>query len=461
MEVRDIETSAGSVDSRRRSRGSRRRRLRLGTGVWFAALALTLTMVSYSPLVRQYSYVGMGNYDVNILGVLTSLLIAAIGVFLPDSKRLPGVFVIWVLATLVVIPALAVTPTGNPQWLLSVLIPLVGLIVTMIVFTSFRLQPFAIQGLTQRGFLRTSTLITLVLLAVIVATFQIRSAATLDNMYEIRAETEVAAGSSSPLAVYSLAVVGKVLAPMLTGLGVLWRKPTYAAFGLVAFAVLYLVDPSKTLVILPLLSISIAVYGRLKSRSPRASTIAFFLIAMVVAVSLLFPQPGNQVFAATVYRTLFVPVEVGLMWISHFSASPPGLFADAFPFISSSYSVSLPKYVSLTYGSGQGNINAELWVDGWANLTFWGVLLVSLVLGIVLSAINAAADGRDPRACVLVILGPTVGLTNGSLFTSLLSGGLVMSMFFILLLPRGGKSRNLRESSSGMVKEPQDVAVNP
>ena len=76
---------------------------------------------------------------------------------------------------------------------------------------------------------------------------------------------------------------------------------------------------------------------------------------------------------------------------------------------------------------------------------FWGVVIVSALLGITLIAVNVAASGRDMRASMLILLGPSVSLTNGSMFTSLLSGGLALAILLVALLPRQG-STDLRST---------------
>ena len=412
-----------------------------------ASLAVLLMIVDQTSLLQNFTYLGIGNSAVSPSRVFAVVIMSAVvGAILPGPNRLPGALVVWVLAIVVVIPAIALTPQREPVWFLATVAPVIGLVAVVATFAAIRVQFTIGAGLTRMNYLWCLALMTFLLLSIVVVEYGLTDGLTsFESMYQVRAEVEIAAASSSPIAAYSSGFVLKILAPALTGLGILWRRYAFTTMGVAAFYVDYLTQPSKLAVFLAVLTAVTAVYLRASRREFRASTVAWFVALMTITVSLLFPQPGNIVFATTVYRTIYVPLEVGLMWMRHFSQNPLGLFADALPFISNGYELSLPKLISVTYGSGQGNINAHLWVDGYANMGFWGVVIVSALLGITLIAVNVAARGRDMRASMLILLGPSVSLTNGSMFTSLLSGGLALAILLVALLPRQG-STDLRST---------------
>lgn len=404
-------------------------------------LAGILIALDQSALVQNYTYTGMGNASISSTRAIVTIGGAIlIGGLLPGASRLPAALAIWPLGLLVALPALVITPSRDPYWWLGTTIPLVGLAVLLGTVRS-RYRFSAPPGLSLNVFIFLLTGLVVSATGVVVASYGISPAFTsLENMYSVRAEFELRTSGGSPLAAYASGWLVNVLAPSLTGLGVLWRRYALSLIGTGSLLVHYLAVPSKLVILLPIIAALLALYLRKKFRLIGPASIAVALSVLILLVRLIFPEPGNNIFAILVYRSFYVPLDVSLMWIGYFSNNPYGNFSDSLPLFDSVHDSSLPKLMSTVYGSGRGNFNANLWADGFGNFGLWGVVVVSLILGVVLTVANTLAEGRDIRACVLIFLGPSVALLNNALSTTLLSGGLAIAVLLIALLPRSSIS---------------------
>ena len=79
--------------------------------------------------------------------------------------------------------------------------------------------------------------------------------------------------------------------------------------------------------------------------------------------------------------------------------------------------------------------NANIWADAFANFGLPAVLAVSLLLGLVLWAMDHMAQGKDPLLAALLAAMPAMVMGNASFPTSLLTGGVALSILAIALLP--------------------------
>lgn len=105
--------------------------------------------------------------------------------------------------------------------------------------------------------------------------------------------------------------------------------------------------------------------------------------------------------------------------------------------------VSYPYDLSMNYligdflGDVTNSANAHAWAsDGIAAMGLVGVLVVGLVMGIIFYILDSSAAGLDPRFSGLAIVLHGIGLSNLSLMSSCLGGGLFFNMILFWLMPR-------------------------
>jgi hypothetical protein len=104
---------------------------------------------------------------------------------------------------------------------------------------------------------------------------------------------------------------------------------------------------------------------------------------------------------------------------------------------SSPYSVDAPLLIGAVYFHQGTDANTSFWADAFANFGFAGIVIFTVVCGLVLLGIDAVGRGRDARIAgpMLAIAGLSLGSTG--LFTTLLTQGLALGGVLLVLMPPG------------------------
>lgn len=404
--------------------------------------------ISATGAVKHFGYLGFGQVTPQLNAILVVVVLcAAVGVASPIGRLSPARLTLWMIALFTTLPTIAIAPTLQRDATdVLVMVTFVGYVTASIVL---RLNLVKVTGptrLTQDAFCWLLLGLAFVFTGLTVWSYGASIRLTgLFETYDVRAEFEqVASTHGNFLTPYAMSFAYKVISPGLIAVGVLWRRWLPLCVGLGVQVIVYSVVPQKINLALTVAVLALAI--ALRALQPRFPSIAATLLATTVILTWVFRGAGNLWFSSSVFRTFFVPIDVALMWMAFFVASAKGNFADAIPLLHNEYSADLPRLMSTLYGSGVGAFNANLWVDGYANLGFLGVILVAFALGLALTVADDWAEGSDPRLAALLVVGPTIGLTNGSLTTVLLSGGMGLALLLIGIAPPGSAARIRKES---------------
>jgi hypothetical protein len=300
---------------------------------------------------------------------------------------------------------------------------------------------------------------------------------TLDfaEIYELRASTDERwqqeGGALGSYAVYWL---GGFVFPFLYSLGRVAKRRALTLMGLLGPIALYTVIQFKALLFAPVLFVTVDLLLN-KKRASFATAFTVMLAGLLVMGLLLNLLPFGgllDLFAGLVpFRAFSVPAQLMLEYYDFF-ASHPHTYLSHVRGISSiieyPYPVALSEVIAVVYyGAGKG-ANASLWaMDGLAGFGLIGIVLVSIMCGVVLWVFDSLAALHDFRLAGVAISYDAMLLTSGSLFTTLLSGGLLFLMLALWLLPRQAVSARkasltTRLEPSGPykahVRGPKDVA---
>lgn len=90
------------------------------------------------------------------------------------------------------------------------------------------------------------------------------------------------------------------------------------------------------------------------------------------------------------------------------------------------------------YNSNEVDWNANFWAtDGLAALRLPGILLISILCGLVFWVLDSVAERHDPAFAAVVCCYAAANIGNTSLFTSFVSGGLGFLVVLLFLMPKG------------------------
>lgn len=145
-------------------------------------------------------------------------------------------------------------------------------------------------------------------------------------------------------------------------------------------------------------------------------------------------------------RAFFVPTGLVFQWFDYFNGHAHVYWADRIlSFFSDGAYVgaNIPRLIGdyLVPGSNSA-ANSGMIASGYAHAGYVGVLLYSVILGLVVSGLNAVIKSGVPLWVVAALsIGPLrTAIADSDLFTSLLSHGLGIT-FLILWLYRSGESK--------------------
>jgi hypothetical protein len=139
-------------------------------------------------------------------------------------------------------------------------------------------------------------------------------------------------------------------------------------------------------------------------------------------------------------RMFMVPGLLTGYYIEFFSTNPLTMMGDSSflePFFGYPYSLPVSRVIGNAYFGMAPDVaaNANLWAYGFASFGYVGVVLFTVVLGIVLWLFDSVAAQRDLRFATLMLVMPGMALANTSLFTCLLTHGMGLVILMVYLSP--------------------------
>ena len=266
-----------------------------------------------------------------------------------------------------------------------------------------------------------------------------------NEVYDLRsASEEVAAGSAVG---YGMMLLSSVINPLYMSYGLLTKRKGLLAFGFLNQVLLYSVGGSKAVVLSVVMLVGLYV---LMGRTGRDFGIK--LVGAIAAVLVLL------CFAAT--RKDLNPVfsfAMSLLFMRTFANGgyTTGAYSNFFhahPLTYLSNVHGLGAFIHYPYHSALGlelgfyemgisdlDLNAHFWAsDGIAGFGPFGIVLISALCALVFWVLDCSTARHNVVFASLMIAFITLNLTNVSLFTTLVSGGLGLLILLFLAMPQEG-----------------------
>ena len=372
--------------------------------------------------------------------------------WMPIHLTRPSQFAYWILYFVVFIPSMFVPLYANldppPQIALLMIVFFLGFALTGLSYLLplAQLRPVSISP---KVFWTAFTCIAVGLAGWTLIVFhnhlQIVSFA---DIYEQRnTSSDIAEGT---LVNYPLMGLTGAISPFLMAYGLYYRRRWFLLAGIVGQILVFSVLGTKG-AILSILFIP-GVYALLRvGRSPLGLKITFACLTLLAGLCLSYISSGYDP-GPLLFVTLFVVLMRllpmgGLVtaWYHNFFQQNPLTYYSHLKGVSWFVNYPYAKAIGLEVGShyqpgADLDATAHFWaMDGLEALGLPGLLVISVVCGLVFWVVDSAAKRHDPRLAALVLTYATYNLANISLFTSLLSGGLgLLTVFLYLLQPKEG-----------------------
>jgi hypothetical protein len=382
-----------------------------------------------------------------VLLVLAGAAVAPVYLGSASSVVLLSLFVV------VFVPTIVVTMCLDSPNAVAHLVLLTALAIAYVTASSMcprlKSRPRGSGGLPRRGLRNGFLLGWVVMCGLLVAVYgDVMALVSWYDVYEQRA----AGASKNALVAYTQTYFSTVVSPTLLALGLVQRKAVLTGLGTLGCLVMYMITAQKLVILLPVLMTGVWMMVGSRHWLFQSTGMAVIMVAAVVA------------FAATQHETSIVAAGLAVFLVQR-TIAIPGLALSQYYEVFSHFGytgwahvkgigllvkpteafVADPLWPGLGYivgerlsGDPAHNMNANLFAgDGVAAAGAAGVLIMGLVLGGFLRAMDVTSRRWDHRFVVLVMTPIALALTNGHLSTVLLSfGGFFWLLVFRYCSPR-------------------------
>jgi hypothetical protein len=405
--------------------------------------------VGYRELSYWWSYAGFAYRPVNAT-VLAVVLIAAAfpAAFLPAKAKTFGQFAIWLMYFALLMPSMIIPPLQGyvaPAQSFALFVALLVSTILLILFMRFNVRGIRFYTINARLFWAGMFLLWAGLHGLILFVFgNSLSFAGLDTVYEQRA----AGGAlTSGLFGYVAPNLSGAINPFLIAVGLKDRRLIPIAMGVAGQALCYTTVAAK--VVLASTALIFAVFFLFdRYRRFDGNRFAAAMLAVgVIGIPLIFAYDpdGNVMRDITdiiYFRTLYLPgVLTGVYFdfftqfpVTYLSHSLVGAAFSANPYQGLSIGQVIGDYVTPSGGYVYNNYNANfIAADGITGFGVAGVPFIIAVTALILRGIDYVTARLDLRVVCAGFVPFVMALSDGSVFTSLLtSGGLLLAILFYL-----------------------------
>lgn len=253
----------------------------------------------------------------------------------------------------------------------------------------------------------------------------------LDLVYEVRDDLSL---STLPLGDYLIAWQAQVINVAALVLALYRRKLLVAAVVLGAQLLLFGMTNYKSFLFAPLLVIGLLVVARTPTRL--AWAVVGGAIGVLLVVKVYFALTDDIMIPSIFVRRLFfVPADIHLWFYDFFSdpGNPLVLLSNSFlsAFSAYPYDDALPYLISWAYMGLESGANVGWLADGYAQFGFAGMVVFSLVLGVLLRITDGVCRATPLAMSTAIVSVPAMALVNSALFTVLLTHGFLFSIVIL------------------------------
>jgi len=266
----------------------------------------------------------------------------------------------------------------------------------------------------------------------------------LDDVYDVRAayKEEVLAGSGA--LGYLLSGQANVVNTLVIARGLSRRNVPLVVLGVLGQLVLYSGTGFKTILFSfpAVLAVALAT-GLLRRRTAavRAAWLAAPVALMAAAAAADDLQGGLVWTSLFTRRFLITPGVLTSVYVDFFGDNPPAMLGQSVLrwWVDYPYDRSIPLEVGQYLQPGGAlAANANLFADGFANFGVLGVVGTGVALLLFLRVVDHVSRGLPLAVGAMVMVMPSITLSNTSLPTAMLSHGLVIGALVLALAPRTG-----------------------
>jgi hypothetical protein len=415
--------------------------------IYFALLLCVYTTY----IVDIYGYTGFKD-ALNISKAIFSPFAITAAFFLLSNNGLPSYFFLNIIIALTVTPSLVIF-SGSDLPFSFIAVTWFAFAILAMVARFFRLRLIRVKHINANIMLRWLAGLSLLFIASIFAFGGSRFINfDLSLVYDFRRD---AADNLPSIFGYLMPNFSYAIVPLGIVLSFLYRQWMLVLAFIFCGVMIFALSSHKAPLFIPIIVIIIYWF----SRHPKVSNLTMLgLITVVVIGGLDFYllQSGRGGFVGWfgdlgVRRSLLVPSLLNWAYYDFFSVHPYTYWADSkfsLGFVASPYDLKIPYLIGREFfGDAEAHANTGWIGSGMANAGYFGIALYSVLIGLLLSMLDAYAIklGYSMVSAVFLISVMTA-ITSTDFTTMFLTHGLLVLLLIVHLLQPAFKQRPMRRS---------------
>jgi hypothetical protein len=428
--------------------GSAERRAVLTSAPVIAVLMLCyvgiLQYAYVTQIAPEFTYLQYGYRTPDPLGVGVAIALAVgLALMMPRRIAAPSHFIVWVLFIIAIVPSLVV-----PQWAPALpqrealeMALWVGACSALVVGLGTRQL---LRGFVPRHPLRSATFWQIIAgLFIVLNAYALRTTGvnltlpSLDNVYGVRGEFH-GLEAQHPQLGYAVPLLIGVINPAMMARGLWDRRPLWFVAGVLGQVYVYAVEGDKSALLSPIAIVAAFLLLWRGRRPAGASALVGAAVLAVVAMAV-------GVTSLLVRRFLITPGLVAAGFVQVFDEAPKAHLGYSVlrGFVQYPYQAEPPDLVGrLFFGDPTTHANTGWLGDGFANFGYPGMVGASLILVLLLWAIDDATKGLPLGFTCLFLLPLALGLCEAAILTAILTHGVLVAIVLCALAPRTGWLRS-------------------
>jgi len=389
---------------------------------------------------KQYAYYGF-TLNVNEVKLLESYFICIIMYFLLNkNEHRPSSIVIIILFLFMMIPTLSLYWLKDESRLYVYFFSLSFFITSLITKLPY-LKIWKIKN-SNKVVIPFIVVLSLSVYYIILYYNGLPSARALDllSVYEVRSGFN----QGHWIMGYLIPWQARVLNVFLLCLGFYKKNYKLVVVALGMQLILFLMTGHKSFLFIPVLVLGL--YFAIRLGSIRKLLAAGLILVLSAGLLAYYLFHVHALLSIVIRRVFFVPAQNYFYYYDFFSHNEfvklsHSIFGFLFPY---PYDMSIPNLIGLEYYNSPGMwVNTGYLADAYMNFGLLGMIIFSVVLGVVLLFTDSIIKGFKNSLFTAMIVPSYFSLIDGALFTTLLTGGILFSLLLLYLYGNKEKLQRL------------------
>jgi hypothetical protein len=418
-------------------------------------------------IAPYFTYLQFGYRTPDPFGYAVAIaFVVAIAVLLPRQITRPSHLIVWVLFLVAVLPSLVVpqyAPALSRPAALELALWVGGCFLLVVVLGTRRV----LRGFVPLVPLRRETWWLLIaVLFVLLNGYVLLTAGvnltlpSFTDVYGVRGDFRIVEAADSALG-YIVPMLDKIINPIMIVRGLFTRRWAWAVAGTLGELYLYALQGNKTAALAPIALV--VAYLLLRRQPPTGATVLLAAsVGSVVVMTIDWLLVSNELTSLFIRRVLVLPGLAVAGYVQVFDDIPKAQLGHSIleSHVRAPHQKEPPDLVGAEFfGNPSTHANANWLADGYANFGYAGMLAATVVLILLLWAVDDASRGLSGAfACMLFVM-PALSLAESAVLTAILTHGFFAMIVLCPLAPRDGPPPTDDKPAAG--RELATVAAQP